>query len=54
MEKLEMQDLKKNIEPILVKIKKRQYKIVLDGKTYNKKFVPFSKIKKKFSKKVQF
>ena len=26
MEKLEMQDLKKNIEPILVKIKKRQYK----------------------------
>lgn len=54
MKKLKVKDFKRIDEPVLIKIKKNQYKIDLGGKSYYTKVVPFSKIKKKFSKKVQF
>lgn len=51
MKKLKVKDFKRIDEPVLIKIKKNQYKIDLGGKSYYTKVVPFSKIKKKFSKK---
>lgn len=38
-------------EPVLIEIGKNQYKIDLDCKYYSKDVIPFSKIKKIFSKK---
>ena len=38
-------------EPVLIEIAKNQYKIDLDCKYYSKDVIPFSKIKKIFSKK---
>lgn len=38
-------------EPVLVEIAKNQYKVDLDCKYYSKDVIPFSKIKKIFSKK---
>ena len=39
-------------EPVLIEIGKNQYKIDLDCKYYSKDIIPFSKIKKIFSKKI--
>ena len=51
MKELKAKDFRKINEPVLIKIKKNQYKIDLGGKSYFEKVIPFSKIKEKFSEK---
>ena len=51
MKELKVKDFRKINEPVLIKIKKNQYKIDLGGKSYFEKVIPFSKIKEKSQKR---